>query len=131
MSSPPRTPQGARRVIVCDYNQLLQSVTGLLRMSGYAVFQAYDGLAALQLCQYMPDIELLVLNTEGSGTDVRTLVQSIRDFRPGLRVVHIGTAPVPGMPAGVPHLPESMTPEALLETVRTVIGHASEAPAAV
>jgi hypothetical protein len=32
-----------RRIVICDYNALLLSVTGLLRMSGYAVFQAQDG----------------------------------------------------------------------------------------
>jgi hypothetical protein len=32
-------PSGeGRRIVICDYNALLQSVTGLLRMSGYCVF---------------------------------------------------------------------------------------------
>src|SRR5690349_12575028 len=35
-----------RRIVICDYNALLLSVTGLLRMSDYAVFQAHDGWAA-------------------------------------------------------------------------------------
>ena len=40
----PRTPplNEGRRIIICDYHALLLSVTGLLRMSGYRVFQAYD-----------------------------------------------------------------------------------------
>ena len=54
MSAPPRTPPGAKRVVICDYNTLLQSVTALLRMSGYAVFQAYDGEAASDICRFMP-----------------------------------------------------------------------------
>jgi hypothetical protein len=28
------------RIVICDYNALLLSVTGFLRMSGYRVFQA-------------------------------------------------------------------------------------------
>jgi CheY-like chemotaxis protein len=32
-----------RRIVICDYNALLLSVTGLLRMSSYSVFQAHDG----------------------------------------------------------------------------------------
>lgn len=67
MHSPPATPEGARRIIICDYNALLHSVTGLLRMSGYCVFQAYDGQAAAELCRELPKIDLLVLNTEGTG----------------------------------------------------------------
>jgi hypothetical protein len=46
---------------------LLLSVTGLLRMSGYSVFQAHDGWAAQELCVLLPDIDLLVLNTYGTG----------------------------------------------------------------
>ena len=52
-----------RRIVICDYNALLLSVTGLLRMSGYCVFQAHDGLAAQELCVQLDDISLLVLNT--------------------------------------------------------------------
>ncbi len=53
-----RTPE-ARAVsaisVICDYNALLLSVTGLLRMSGYSVFQAHDGWAAQELCVLLPN----------------------------------------------------------------------------
>ena len=103
--------------MVCDYNALLHSVTGLLRMSGYAVFQAYDGAAAAQLLQYMPEIDLLILNTEGTGVDTPALVREVRQTRPGLPVLHIGTHPLPGMAADIPNLPETFTAEELLTTV--------------
>jgi response regulator RpfG family c-di-GMP phosphodiesterase len=80
VSTPPVTPHGAPRVVVCDYNALLQSVTGLLRMSGCAVLQAYDGQAAEELCRLMPDIDLLVLNTEGTGMNTPDLVHTIAGF---------------------------------------------------
>ena len=48
-----------RRIVICDYNALLLSVTGLLRMSRYCVFQAHDGHAAEELCVELPDIALL------------------------------------------------------------------------
>ena len=121
MSSPPRTPRGAPRIIICDYNSLLQSVTGLLRMSGYAVFQAYNGEAAEELCRFIPDIDLLVLNTEGTGVDTATLVRSIRKGRPGLPVLHIGESILPGMPADVVDLPETLTPQQLLAGVATLV----------
>ena len=117
MSFPPATPQGAPRVVICDYNALLQGVTSLLRMSGYAVFQAYDGEAALELCQGLPDIGLLVLNTEDTGLDTPKLVRDIRALRPGLPVLHIGARAIPGMPADVPNLIDTFNVKELLDAV--------------
>jgi hypothetical protein len=37
------------RIVICDYNALLKSVTGLLRMHGYRVFEAYDAPAVEEL----------------------------------------------------------------------------------
>ncbi len=121
MSSPPRTPDGAVRIVICDYNLLLQSVTGLLRMSGYCVFQAYDGLAAEELCSHLPDIGLLVLNTEGTGVDTPEMVRSVRMLHSGLPVLHIGKAPIPGMPEDVLDLRDTFDVDQLLAAVRTLV----------
>jgi response regulator RpfG family c-di-GMP phosphodiesterase len=121
MSSPPATPPGGMRVIICDYNALLQSVTGLLRMSGYHVFQAYDGQAAQELCAYLPEVDLLVLNTEGTGMDTPELVSRVRKTHPGLPVLHIGKAPIPGMPDYVLNLADSFGVDQLLAAVRTLV----------
>ncbi|MEO7987882.1 MAG: hypothetical protein ABI766_15255 [Gemmatimonadales bacterium] len=129
MSSLPASPAiGAGRVVICDYNALLLSVTGLLRMKGYQVFQAYDGQAATELCVQMPDISLLVLNTHGTGVDTPTLVRDIRKRSPRLPVLHIGKAPIPGMPSDVVDLHESFTAEQLLETVRDLVAGADAGP---
>jgi len=122
VSAPPRIPRGAKRVVVCDYNTLLQSVTALLRMSGYAVFQAYDGEAASDICRYMPDIDLLVLNTEGTGLDTPQLVEGVRRVHPGLPVLHIGARPIPGMPADVEDLLDTFGVNELLDKVRSLVG---------
>jgi CheY-like chemotaxis protein len=108
--------QGSR-IVICDYNALLLSVTGLLRMSGYCVFQAYDAQAALELCYQLPNIGLLVLNTSGTGTDTPTLVRDIRENHPDLSVLHIGASALDGMPADVPTLAESFTADQLLMAV--------------
>ena len=115
MSAPPSLE--GRRIVICDYNALLLSVTGLLRMSGYCVFQAHDGQAADELCRELPDIELLVLNTFGTGTDTPSLIRTIRASHPGLPVLHIGSSVPSGLPANVPTLPESFTADELLKTV--------------
>jgi hypothetical protein len=106
-----------RRIVICDYNALLQSVTGLLRMSGYCVFQAYDAMAARELCAQLPNIEMLILNTTGTGVDSATLVRDIREDHPALPVLHIGNWILDGMPDDVPTLAESFTAPQLLTTV--------------
>lgn len=115
MFSPASSSEG-RRIVICDYNALLLSVTGLLRMSGYCVFQAHDGQAARELCQELPNIELLVLNTTGTGTDTPSLVRTVRANRPRLAVLHIG-ALIQGLPDDVPTLAESFSADELLRTV--------------
>jgi response regulator RpfG family c-di-GMP phosphodiesterase len=118
---PARAPFYGRRIVICDYNALLISVTGLLRMSGYCVFQAYDAAAARELCSELPNIELLILNTTGTGTDTPSLVRSIRGVHPKLSVLHIGTSVLDGMPADVPTLAESFTADQLLAAVNGLL----------
>jgi len=110
-----------RRIVICDYNALLLSVTGLLRMSDYAVFQAHDGWAAQELCVMLPNIELLVLNTYGTGIDVGELCNNVRAHKPGLPILHIGSTIPDGLPEDVPTLPEDFTAESLLLTVRALV----------
>ena len=90
-------------------------------MSGYCVFQAYDARAARELCYELPNIELLILNTTGTGSDTPTLVRDIRAQHPQLPVLHIGTEALEGMPADVPTLAESFTADQLLQTVEALI----------
>jgi hypothetical protein len=110
-----------RRIVICDYNALLLSVTGLLRMGRYCVFQAHDGLAAEELCARMPNISLLVLNTHGTGIDVGALVHRVRLATPGIQVLHIGSTLPEGLPDDVPTISEVFTPEFLLHTVSTLL----------
>ena len=126
----PRTPPSndGRRIVICDYNQLLQSVTGLLRMSGYAVFQAYDGRAAQELCLQLPDIELLVLNTLGTGIDLGDLIRGVRQHHPDLPVLHIGNSVPDAVPPDVPTLPEDFTSVGLLDAVATLMDRTANVP---
>lgn len=123
--SVPSTAEG-RRIVICDYNQLLQSITGLLRMDGYTVFQAYDGLAAQELCSQLHGIELLVLNTFGTGIDLGELVRRVRANRPDLPILHIGNNVPEGLPADVPTLAENFSSGGLLQAVEALIGPAPE-----
>ena len=119
----PRTPPSneGRRIIICDYHALLLSVTGLLRMSGYRVFQAYDADAVEELCAELPDIDLLILNTFGTGVDLPDLIQRVRTRRPGLPVLHIGADTPADLPADVPTIAEVFTPDRLLMAVAALM----------
>jgi len=117
----PVAPSEGRRIVICDYNALLLSVTGLLRMSGYTVFQAHDGWAAQELCLLLPNIDLLVLNTYGTGIDVSELCRSVRHGKHGLPILHIGSTTPPGLPSDVPTLAEQFTADSLLLTVQGLI----------
>jgi hypothetical protein len=117
---PVHSSQG-RRIVICDYNALLLSVTGLLRMSRYCVFQAHDGRAAEELCLRLPDIALLVLNTFGTGVDVGGLVGRVRLAIPGIQILHIGATIPDGLPDTVPTISEVFTAEFLLATVSRLI----------
>ena len=110
-----------RRIVICDYNALLLSVTGLLRMSNYCVFQAHDGRAAEELCGRMPAIALLVLNTYGTGIDVGDLLRRVRLASPEIQVLHIGLSIPEGLPEDVPSISEVFTPEFPLDTVSALI----------
>jgi DNA-binding response OmpR family regulator len=127
--SVPRPGQASRRrIVICDYNALLLSVTGLLRMSGYRVFQAHDGMAARELCHELPNIGLLILNTTGTGEDTPSLIGLIRREHPDLAILHIGTASLAGMPSNVPTLAESFTSDQLLASVRGLLQAETDQP---
>ena len=129
MSAPRSYPSSdGRRIVICDYNQLLQSVTGLLRMSGYAVFQAYDGLAAQELCRQLPSIDLLVLNTYGTGIDTGELVRRVRQDHRDLPVLHIGNSVPDSLPPDVPTLAEDFTSVALLDAVAALMNRTAGTP---
>jgi hypothetical protein len=121
MTERPTPSTEGRRIVICDYNALLLSVTGLLRMSGYAVFQAHDGWAAQELCILLPDIELLVLNTYGTGINVSELCRNVRTSKRGLPILHIGTSVPDGLPDDVPTLAEDFSADSLLLTVGALL----------
>ena len=90
-------------------------------MSGYAVFQAHDGWAAQELCILLPEIELLVLNTYGTGIDVGVLCRNVRSTKQGLPILHIGASTPVGLPDDVPTLSEDFDADSLLLAVSALI----------
>jgi hypothetical protein len=114
------------RIVICDFNAFLHSVAGLLRMSGYAVFQAHDGFAALELCASLPDIRLLVVTQSSKGPNLGDLCRQARVDTPNLAILHLGQ-PVGDLPADVPTLSEVLFPGCLSLTVEALMYRAPKA----
>jgi CheY-like chemotaxis protein len=120
-------PSDGWRIVICDHNALLHSVTGLLRMSGYSVFQASHGWAAVELCVVLPEIDLLVVNSYGTGLNVGQLCRRVRAAKPGLPILHIGSS-IPGwLPDDVPTLADGFTADQLLVAVAHLMAPALDA----
>ena len=113
-----------------DSNPILVSVSGVLRMAGYRVFQAYDGRAAIELCCQLPDIVLLILNTHVDGLNSVALMEQVQNRHPGIPILHIDTHRDDGLPTDIPTLTEPFTAPELMECVAGLIASAHPAPAA-
>jgi hypothetical protein len=72
-------------------------------------------------CVELPRISLLVLNTYGTGVEVGGLIRRVRIAKPGMPVLHIGFTIPEGLPADVPTLAETFTPEQLLLAVSALM----------
>jgi DNA-binding response OmpR family regulator len=106
-----------RRIVICDYNALLLSVTGVLRLNGYRVFQAQDTAAIEELCLTLPDIGLLILNTNQGYVSTLEVIHRVRSTKPDFPILHIGTRKGTDVPENVLLLSAPFTAEHLLEVV--------------
>jgi len=114
-----------RRVVICDYNALLLSVTGVLRKGGYCVFEAHDSAAAEELCLTLPAIGLLIVNTAPTYASTLEVIRTVRGAKPAFPILHIGTRSAQDTPDDVPTLSAPFSPERLLEVVGEVFATAT------
>jgi two-component system cell cycle sensor histidine kinase/response regulator CckA len=97
-----------------------------LRKEDHCVFQAYDGLAALELCVSLRNVDLLVTNTDMPGLNGPELIRQVREKMPTLPILYVKNLDTPegtpeGLPPDVPTLPEPFTAEQLLSAVRPLL----------
>jgi DNA-binding response OmpR family regulator len=105
---------------VChDDRQVVSFTTAVLRRAGYHVFQAYDGLATYGLAVELPDVQLLIVNTQLGDMDGLELIDHVRKKLPAVAILHLGTAPedMRRLSPEVPNLAEPFTAEQLLAAV--------------
>jgi DNA-binding response OmpR family regulator len=114
------TGSRALRIVVSDDDpMLLARLVRMLRDAGHGVFAAYDGLSALELAEYIPDLDLLITNTRIGDVPATELIRRVRAAKPWLAIIHVGD-PLPdaeGPLANVPTLREPFTSDELLAAV--------------
>lgn len=106
--------------------ELLDTIVRTLREDDHCVFQAYDGLAALELCLHLRKIDLLITNTSMPGLNGPELIRRVRKEMPTLPILYVknldsadGTPG--GLPPNVPILAEPFTAEQLLAAARRLL----------
>jgi len=111
-----------RIVVTDDDPALLGKLVGMLREAGHGVFAAYDGMAACELAEYIPDLDLVITNTRLCNLDAPELIQRVRASKPWLAILHVGD-PLPGDGplANVPTLREPFTATDLLNAVNALL----------
>jgi CheY-like chemotaxis protein len=118
--------QGAH-IVCADRNpEILDLIVTTLREQDHCVYQASDGLAALELTLGLRQIDLLVTNTSMPGMNGPELIRQVREKLPTLPILYVKNLDSPnGVPAGlppdVPILPEPFTAEQLIAAVRPLL----------
>jgi two-component system OmpR family response regulator len=97
-----------------------------LRKENHCVFQAYDGLAALELALNLRTIDLLITNTSMPGLNGPALIRRVREQLPTLPILYLKNLDSPeatpeGLPPDVPTLREPFTAEELMSAVRPLL----------
>jgi CheY-like chemotaxis protein len=126
MSPDSRLHRGAHIVCADRNRELLDMIVGTLREDDHCVFQAYDGLAALELCIHLRRIDLLITNTSMPGLNGPELIRQVREELPTLAILYVRNLDSPdelpdSLPPDVPTLSEPFTPEQLRAAVRLLL----------
>jgi DNA-binding response OmpR family regulator len=125
--SPDSHLHGGAHIVCADRNrELLDMIVRTLRKDDHCVFQAFDGLAALELCLNLRRIDLLITNTSMPGLNGPQLIRQVREELPTLAILYIKNLDSPdevpnSLPPDVPILPEPFTPEQLRAAVRPLL----------
>jgi DNA-binding response OmpR family regulator len=118
--------QGAHIVCADRKPELLELIVTTLRSEDHCVFQAFDGLAALELTLSLRQVDLLVTNTSMPGMNGPELIRQVREKLPTLPILYVKNLDSPngvpeGLPPDVPILPEPFTAEELSAAVRRLL----------
>jgi DNA-binding response OmpR family regulator len=126
--SPRARGRTGRYIVVADEDKaVLGLVMETLLDDGHAVFQAYDGLSAVQLAVGLKTCDLVISNSRVGGAPGIDLIHELRELLPRLPILYLANngwstpeleAPLPG---DVPILREPFTADELRTAVRPLV----------
>jgi hypothetical protein len=101
----------------------------MLREAGHGVFAAYDGLAACELAEYIPDLDLVISNTRLGNLNAPELIGRVRACKPWLAILHVGDPLPSGGPlADVPTIREPFTAVELMDAIGALLAAGTAGP---
>jgi two-component system, cell cycle sensor histidine kinase and response regulator CckA len=127
-TTPPR-PSGSETVLLVEDDHTVRLLASeMLRMNGYTVLQARDGLEALELVRgHGRPIHLLLTDVVMPQMSGRQLAENLADIHPGIRVLYMsgytdGVIAHHGvLDAGLAYLQKPFTADFLARKVREVL----------
>jgi CheY-like chemotaxis protein len=126
--NPPRSSFDGRYIVVADEDRVVASlVIETLLHDGHAVFQAYDGLSAVQLALGLKVCDLVISNTRVGGVAGLELIHELRAELPELPIVYLANEGRSWrglerqLPDDVPVLREPFTAEELRAVVSPLL----------
>ena len=125
---PHRSSFAGRYIVVADEDRAIASlVIETLLDDGHAVFQAYDGLSAVELALGLKVCDLVISNTRVGGVAGLELIRELRAALPSLAILYLANQgrSWPGLerqlPGNVPVLREPFTAEELRAAVGSLL----------
>lgn len=123
------TKKGAKSILFAEDDSAVRKIIGdVLRMEGYIVIEARDGVKALELfADNLGSIDLALLDVRMPGKNGREVYDEIQKMRPGTPVLFVSgyTADIIEsegiLREGLNFISKSATPEELLEKIWQII----------
>jgi DNA-binding response OmpR family regulator len=132
--NPPRSSFDGRFIVVADEDRAIAGlVIETLLDDGHAVFQAYDGLSAVELALGLKVCDLVISNTRVGGVAGLELIQELRAELPKLPILYLANRGRSWLglerrlPGDVPVLREPFTAEELRAAVYPLLAERREA----
>jgi DNA-binding response OmpR family regulator len=126
--NPPRSTFDGRFIVVADEDRAIAGlVIETLLDDGHAVFQAYDGLSAVELALGLKVCDLVISNTRVGGVAGLELIHELRAQLPELAILYLANQGRSSLeleqqlPDDVPVLRGPFTADELLAMVRPLL----------
>jgi two-component system, cell cycle sensor histidine kinase and response regulator CckA len=114
-------------ILVADDERAVRTLTCMiLRVAGYRIVEAANGLEAVSLYRAAPNkYDAVVTDLDMPVMDGFELIKRVRETSPLARIICLSGSSDRDLPEGVPFLKKPFTPAALLEMVKRALTQSS------